>query len=262
MLAPGIDTGETKMASTAAGYLQILAKMTLAAAALGAAQAAHAASWVAVQDTFVYEFLGNQGAPDGDSGGILAWNHEAAHGGKGLVQFDPGWMLDPALGGDFTATLHLYQFCEPSAFIAACPGDPGAPEVKTDVILQDVEWLETTATWDDINEDTTPPVATITQTSSAPGWIEIDVTALVVQWLAGAGDFGFALSQEAYPVLRADNGGIPVAAFCDSESSGGICATGDFRPYLSIAPAAVPVPGAAWLLGPALAALLGFRRRA
>jgi hypothetical protein len=248
--------------TTAARHLlPTLVKTGLAAAALGAAQAASAASWVAVQDTFVYEFLGNQGAPDGDSGGILVWNHEASHGAKGLVQFDPGWMTDPALNGAFTATLHLYQFCEPNAFIAACPGDAGAPEVKTDVILQDAAWLEATAGWGDINEDTTPPVATITQTSSDPGWIEIDVTALVVLWLAGAGDFGFALSQEAYPVLRADSGGIPVAAFCDSESSGGICATGDFRPYLSIAPAAVPVPAAAGLLAPALAGLLGFRRR-
>jgi hypothetical protein len=235
----------------------------ISAIALGASGAAAAASWTAVQDTFVYEFLGNQGAPEGDSGGILAWNHESVHGGKALVQFDANWVTDPALAGAFTATLHLYQFCEPSAFVAACPGDPGAPSVSTDVILQDSAWLETgSVTWDQINEDTTPPVATIVQTSNLPGWLAIDVTALVAAWLGGAPDFGFALSQEAYPVVRADNGSVAVAAFCDSESSAGICATGDFRPYLSIEAAApVPLPAAAWLLGPALAGLLGFRRR-
>src|SRR5262245_54290415 len=97
-------------------------RMTVAAGigalALGTSGTASAASWTAVQDTFVYEFLGNQALPpDGDSGGILVWNHESVHGGKGLVQFDSGWITDPALAGNFTATLHLYQFCEISGFI-------------------------------------------------------------------------------------------------------------------------------------------------
>jgi hypothetical protein len=206
------------------------------APALGASMPAAANTWPVVQDTYVYEFLGNQGAPDGDSEGVLVWNHESNHGAKALLKIDPGWVTDPALSSPFTATLHLYQACEPGDFIAGCPGDPGAPEVKTDLLLQDRAWTEADAAlgWDDVNEDTSGIRATITQTHSEPEWIEVDVTAFVQAWLDGAPDHGIALSQETYPVIRSDAGAIPVGAFCDTESSTGICATGDFAPFLVI----------------------------
>jgi hypothetical protein len=220
----------------------VMRKHTLRAAsialapALGASMQAAANTWPVVQDAYVYEFLGNQGAPDGDSEGILVWNHEANHGAKALLQIDGDWVTDPALTAPFTATLHLYQACEPGDFIAGCPGDPGATEVNTDLLLQDHAWAEDdpALSWGDINEDATGVKATITQTNSEPAWIEVDVTAFVQAWLDGAPDHGIALSQEAYPVIRSDAGAIPVGAFCDTESSTGICATGDFAPFLVI----------------------------
>jgi hypothetical protein len=209
----------------------------LAAATAGVASVATAGTWPVTQDAWVYQFLGNQGAPDGDSEGVLVWNHESNHGAKGLLQVDAGWTGDPLLAGPYTATLHLYQVCEPGDFVGACPGDPGAPSITTDLLLQNQAWTEADAglVWAEVNEDAGGLKASIVQTSNVDGWIAVDVTALVEAWRSGTPDFGFSLSQEAYPVVRADNGSVAVAAFCDSESSTGVCATGDFAPRLEIA---------------------------
>ncbi len=204
------------------------------------------AGYVATQDTYVYELLGNQDDPaiPGDSGNISVWNHESGHGGKGLIQFDPAWVSDEALTGNYIATLHLYNVCEPSGFVGACPGplypdtdNPFTPDiatVKIDILLQEMAWLQDDAelAWADITETSTP-FATLTLSNDS-GWSSIDVTGLVNTWINGSADFGFSLSQEAYPVLRVDSGSIPVAAFCDSESSEGVCASGNFKPYLVI----------------------------
>ena len=206
----------------------------------------------AQQDTYVYEFLGNQsdaGDP-GNSGGILVWNHESNHGSKALIDFGSAWLSDPALAGNFTATLYLYAFDttgDSSGFISASPGDahagnpwtPGIATVKTDVLLQSLAWSEgdTALAWSTVAESGTP-FATLTQ-DHVSDWFSVDVTALVAQWVsAGNTDFGLALSQEAYPVVRTDGGGIAVSAFCDSESTQPACDQGtlgfDPRPYLEI----------------------------
>jgi PKD repeat protein len=197
----------------------------------------------AIQDTYDYEFLGNQGAPSGDSGGILTWNHESNHGAKGLIQLDATWMSNLPAGANYTARLWLYAVCEISGFVGACPGypdadnpyTPGLGTTKTDVLIQGSAWTEGDAlTWANITE-TSAPSASITQDSSAAGWVSVDVTSLIAAIKAGGTDFGFSLSQENYPVLRADNGSVMVSKFCDSESSGtGICSTGSFKPYLEI----------------------------
>ncbi len=214
--------------------------------------------FTAVQDTYLYELLGNQGTGiddndtpldtsddferDGDSHGLAVWNHESSHGAKGLIEFDALAITEATnLGvGNYKATLHLFQRCEISGFIAACPGYDGASVVNTDIILQATGWLEndTAIAWSSISESSAPFV-TLTQTRDITqtgniGWISVDVTTLVEAWVGGTPQFGFALSQEAYPVIRATNGSIAVSAFCDSESSGGFCATGNFKPYLEI----------------------------
>ena len=76
--------------------------------------------------------------------------------------------------------------------------------------------------------------------------------------MLGDDDYGLALSQENYDVIRAASGSVAVAKFCDSESANGVCATGDFTPYLEIS--AVPLPGAAWLLISGLVGFAGFSR--
>ena len=220
----------------------------------------YAATWSITQDTYVYEFFGNQGLPSGDSSNVLVWNHESAHGAQGLMQVDSAWTTDTALTGAYTATLHLYAVCEPSGFVGACSGDPGAESVTTDVIMQTAAWDETAVIdWADINQDNSYPSTSFTQTSSTNGWLAVDVTDIVAEWMNGADDFGFVLSQENYAVIRADNGSVAVAGFCDSESSTGVCATGDFTPYLEIS--AVPVPAAVWLFTSGLVGLAGVARR-
>ncbi|MEM6640724.1 MAG: hypothetical protein AAF610_12585 [Pseudomonadota bacterium] len=215
----------------------LASSLGLALGGMMAADTASAATYRASQDTYVYEFLGAQGVGDGDSGGVLVWNHESIHGGKGLIQFDSDWRNDPAILGGFTATLNIYSACSPSVggFIGACAGDSGTPLVMTDVILQPAPWSESDPllTWLDIAE--TGPLVSFSQTE-ATGWINVDVTALVQLWLDGTPEHGFSLSQENYQVLRADNGSIAVSVFCDSESSRDFCSGGDLRPFLSIDP--------------------------
>lgn len=205
-----------------------------------------------VQDTYVYEFLGNQAdAGDlGNSGGILVWNHESNHGTKGLLGFDNAWLSDAVFAGGYTATLFLYAYdpgSDSSGYIGASPGDadadnpytPGIATVKTDIFLQPLAWSEADAglAWATIAE-IGMPFATLTQ-SGIGEWLSVDVTSLVAQWVSGGNtDFGLALSQEAYDVVRADNGSIAVAAFCDSESTDPTCDENtlgfDPRPYLEI----------------------------
>ncbi|BAZ93525.1 hypothetical protein TspCOW1_15360 [Thiohalobacter sp. COW1] len=199
--------------------------------------------WPTTRDTYVYEFLGNQADATGDSGGFNIWNHSSEHGGKALLDFDDSLLNAAALAGGpgtYTATLWLYSVCELGGLVAACPGDadadnpftPGTATVKTDVLLQTRNWDEAGAIdWADIDE-TGAPVATLTQATTGQ-WHSVDITAHVEHWVnAGTTGAGLALSQEAYPVLRADNGSIPVAVFCDAESSSGACSADNFRPYI------------------------------
>ncbi|MEL7450697.1 MAG: hypothetical protein AAFN78_15895 [Pseudomonadota bacterium] len=205
----------------------------LALAAFAASTSVSAEIHRSLQDTYIYEFLGNQGAGTGDSGGLLTWNHENIHGSQALIQIGSSWTEDPALDGEFVALLYLYQACAPGGFISACPGDPGAPSTTTDVVLQAVPWEEESFTlgWEEITQ--TGPSVTFTQTE-ALGWISVDVTSLVQAWLQGAPDYGLVLTQEAYPVIRDTNGFIPVSAFCDSESTSEACSGGGLAPYLEI----------------------------
>ncbi|MEL7450695.1 MAG: PKD domain-containing protein [Pseudomonadota bacterium] len=212
----------------------------------------------ATQDTYVYEFLGNQsGFEDdgvtlsGDSGGLSVWNHENVHGGKAVVGFADAVADDAAIAaatGGITATLWLYSVCEQGGFVSSCPGlnpdtdNPNTPDVstvKTDVFLQTTPWLENDASlsWSMVHQDGTP-FATLVQ-STAGQWFSVDITALVAEWIANNSvGAGLALSQENYPVIRDDTGFIPVAAFCDSESSDPACRASDLgfdpRPYIEI----------------------------
>jgi hypothetical protein len=221
----------------------------------------------------VYELFGNQGAPSGDSGGILVWNHNSNHGGKGLIRFDSGWLSDAALSGAYTATLSLFGFnaVGSGGFVGAAPGDadadnpytPGIATVKTDVFVQPNAWSEGSATtvWGNI-PGTSSQSVTLTQ-STATGWFNLDVTSLVASILStGGANNGFALSQEFYGVLRADNGSIAVASFCDSESTNAACSAGAYSPKLAIASIApVPLPPSVFLLSSALAGFAVIRRR-
>ena len=238
--------------------------VTASVLAAGLSVGAQAATYNATEDTYHYEFLGNQGSPVGDSGRILVWNHESNHGAKGLVKFESGAVAEAATAGmgNYTATLNLYAVCEPSGFVGACAGDAGAPSVVTDIVMQGSSWSEGDAglAWGDVSESSTP-FATLNQTSSMDGWVSIDVTALVDEWVGGAMDYGFSLSQENYGVLRADNGSVAVSQFCDTESSAGACAAGSFAPTLDITVSAVPVPAAAWLFGSGLLGLVGVARK-
>lgn len=239
------------------------AAATAVAIGLGlAGQAAQAATWQSVQDTYVYEFLGNQGAPSGDSGGILVWNHESSHGAQGLLQIDSGWTTDAALSGSYTATLNLYSSCTPGGFVGACIGDDGTSST-TDVVLQAAGWDETDAglSWSDISQSSSPS-ASFTQTSNADGWISVDVTSLIAEMLSSSIDYGFVLTQEAYGVTRTSANSLAVSSFCDSESTSAACAAGSFSPYLEISSvSAVPVPAAVWLFGSGLIGLMTVARR-
>lgn len=237
--------------------------VTASVLAAGLSVGAQAGTWPGTQDTYVYEFLGNQGSPSGDSGGILVWNHESNHGAQGLIQFN-GWQGDSALSDAYTGTLNLYSACTTGGgggFIAACVGDAGT-STTTDVVLQGSSWAEGDAAlgWGDITQSSTPS-ASFTQTSNADGWISVDVTDLLAAMLTSGIDNGFALTQEDYGVVRTGAGAVAVSAFCDSESTSGACAMGDFSPYLEITPSAVPVPAAVWLFGSGLLGLVGVARR-
>ncbi len=230
--------------------------------AVGLSSGVHAATYSATQDTYVYEFLGNQGSPAGDSGGILVWNHENSHGGQGLLQIDSNWTTDAALAGSYTATLNLYSSCSSGGFIGACVGDEGSA-TTTDVVLQGTSWTEGDAAlgWGDISQTSTPS-SSFSQSSNIDGWISVDVTDLLAYMLTNSTDFGFALTQEAYDVVRTEIGNFAAtSSFCDSESSSASCAAGSFSPYLDITPSAVPVPAAVWLFGSGLIGLVGIARR-
>ncbi len=233
--------------------------------AAGCSVTAQAATYDAIQDTSVYEFLGNLGEPSGDSSNVLVWNHSSNHGAKGLMQFDAGAIAEASAAGvgNFTATLNLYQVCELSSFVGACAGDAGAEVINTDIIMQNNAWSEDAAiVWGDINESTAGPFSTLTQTTNVDGWVTVDITDIMNAWVMGADDYGLSLSQEAYGVVRADNGSIAVAAFCDSESSSGVCATGAYGPSVTVSTvSAVPVPAAVWLFGSGLIGLAGIARR-
>ena len=221
-----------------------------------------AASYSATQDTYIYEFFGNQGAGAGDSNGINVWNHESNHGAQGLVRFDSAWAGDAAiLSGNYTATLNIFSYCETGGFVGACAGEAAA--VTTDVVLQGSAWLEDDGAlgWGDVSQASSPS-ASFTQATVGEGWISLDITDLVNSWvLGGVADNGLALTQEAYGVVRNASNSLTVSQFCDSESTNAACAAGGLSPYLEInAPAAVPVPGAAWLFGSALVGLTGIGR--
>ncbi|MEM9056566.1 MAG: VPLPA-CTERM sorting domain-containing protein [Pseudomonadota bacterium] len=223
--------------------------------------AATAATYAAIQDTTIYQPIGNLGAnfgTGGDSGGIQFWNHEAGNGAQALIQFDSAWMNDPLLSGNFVATLNVYELCQLGGFVQACPGEPGAESTTTDLFIQDSAWseLDPALGWDDVTN--TGEFASFTQTGNT-GWLQIDVTNLIQSILQNGVDYGFAISQEAYPVVRNDNGDLAISTFCDSESSFGFCSTGDFTPFLEIR--AVPLPAAAWLFLAALGSLGVARRR-
>ncbi|MEM6640460.1 MAG: VPLPA-CTERM sorting domain-containing protein [Pseudomonadota bacterium] len=232
-----------------------------AAATIAPASGAFAATYAAIQDTTLYQPIGNLGVlfgMGGDSGGIQYWNHESVNGAQALVQFDGAWLADPLLSGDYVATLNVYQICQTGGFVQGCPGDPGAETVLTDVFIQDSAWSELDPTLGFADVTNTGPKATFEQTGQG-GWISIDVTDLVAIILQTGTDFGFSFSQEAYPVVRNTDGNLAIATLCDSESSGGICATGNFAPFLEIR--AVPLPAAAWLFIAALGSLGLTRRR-
>lgn len=225
-----------------------------------------AATWGAVQDTSVYEFLGNLGAPSGDSGGVLVWNHETNHGTQGLISFDSGILSDPLLSGNYKATLNLYAVGGTGGFVQANAGDadadnpytPGTATLMTDIYAQHNAWSEGGAvTWGDITSTGTP-YATITQ-SGTDQWYSVDITSLVQDWeTGGSADFGIALSQEAYGVIRTDSGSIAVSQFCDTEGGHAAC-TSLLAPNIEVS--AVPLPAAVWLFGSALAGLVGVSRR-
>lgn len=232
-----------------------------AAAFLGlAATPAVAATYNAIQDTYVYEFLGNQGAGTGDSGGLAIWNHETNHGAQALIGFDNSLLNDAAiLSGDYTATLNLFAYDTIGGFIGAVPD--AANPVTTDIFLQENSWSQSGAVaWGDVSSSGTP-YASLTQDSSQ-GWFSVDITSLVEYWVTtGNTDFGIALSQEQYGVTRNGSGSLVVAQFCDSESSPAACSAGQFSPSITVEASAVPVPAAAWLFGSALLGLAGVGRR-
>ncbi|MEM7082477.1 MAG: VPLPA-CTERM sorting domain-containing protein [Pseudomonadota bacterium] len=229
-------------------------------AAVGLCGPVMAGTYDATQDTYLYEFLGNQGGGSGESGGLLIWNHESIHGGQALIQFDPTWMMDAALAGPFTATLNLYAYCSSGGFVGGCPGDPGAETTTTDVVIQRSVWDEAdgSLSWGELDNAGTS--VSFSQ-SGADGWISIDVTSLIQVILDTGVDFGFVLSQEAYPVIRTDEGSVAVSAFCDSELSSEFCSGTGFTPYLEINATPVPVPAAVWLFATALGSLGVMRRR-
>ena len=193
-----------------------------------------ASLYSAIQDTYIYEFFGNQGVGTGDSSGISVWNHEAGHGGQGLVQFDSAWASDAAvLSGNYTATLNLYSYCQTGGFIGACAGE--AAPVTTDIVLQGSAWSEgdSALDWGDISQSSSPSVS-FTQATSGEGWISVDITSLVNAWVFGIiADNGLALTQEAYGVVRNSAGKLTVSQFCDSESTNENC-TEDLKPYIEI----------------------------
>jgi hypothetical protein len=246
-------------------FMKSLAASAVAMGLWSGAEIASAASYNAIQDTYQYEFLGNQADATGDSGGISVWNHENVHGAQALIQFDGGAVTEAAgLGvGNYTATLNLYSACVIGGFIGACAGDDGTT-VNTDVVLQGSNWAEDNAAlaWGDITQSSSP-FATLTQTSAnASGWLSVDVTTLVDAWTGGLEDFGFALTQEAYSVVRTSSGSLAVSTFCDSESSSAECASGTYSPYLEISSvSAVPVPAAVWMLSSGLIGLVTVARR-
>jgi PKD repeat protein len=188
----------------------------------------------ASEDTYVYEFLGNQSDPNGDSGGIKVWNHESSHGGKAVINFDSVWLSEEVLSGDFQALLYLYQVCELEGFVSSCAGSDSP--VVTDLVLQDTSWSEgdSNFSWGDIAEAPKSSFS-LTQSNANNAWVAVDISDLVQTWVAaGNTGFGIALSQEAYAVIRDDNGSVTVSSFCDSESSSGICGSDNFSPYIEI----------------------------
>ena len=244
------------MKSTTLGFAIV------AALAASVSTGVNAANYAASQDTYIYEFFGNQGVPAGDSGAINIWNHETNHGTQGLLQFDSAWQSDAALGGAYSATMWLYSACVQGGFVGACAGQDGTV-VTTDVVLQGTSWSEGDAAlgWGDISQSSTPS-ASFTQTDPSDGWIAVDVTALIAEMVSSGTDYGFALTQEAHGVSRISSGSLAVSSFCDSESTSAQCAAGNYSPYLEISSvSAVPVPAAVWLFGSGLLGLVGVARR-
>lgn len=185
-------------------------------------------------DTYVYEFLGNQSP----SAATLVWNHEANHGARALMDFDDldAW-LATLPSGSFTATLNLYHECQISGFVGACPGDAdvdspgGVATVTTDIKVQAGAWPENDAAvvWSTVQEGT--KYADFSVASATAGWIQVDITALVAAWsVAGTTGDGIVLTQEAYPVVRADSGAIAVLRWLSKEH-----ATTSQHPYIEIA---------------------------
>lgn len=186
-------------------------------------------------DTYVYEFLGNQTPSDA----LLVWNHPSNHGAQILLDFDD---LDAQLAtlpaGKFSATLKMYSICDLNAgigLVQACPGYPqsdapdGIAAVTTGIFHQKVAWLENGAAAWPVQDPAEVPLATFT-VNGVDRWIDVDVTALVEEWRSnGSTGHGMVLSQERYPVVRADNLSIVVFGFYSREA-----AATDKRPYLEI----------------------------
>ena len=268
--------------------LKTIAITAAVAGSAGLGQVALAADHYAVQDSYTYEMLGNSGDPTGDSGGLMVWNHESNHGAIAVMDFGYNAFSDAYnFGvGNFNATLNLYTFCAPSGFIGACPGTPkgGAPAMTTtDIKLLEKPWSETDSTlpvtWhsgpmgephgpDEVLGETyvsfsldgTERVDSYADGITG-GWISIDVTGLYESMLNNNMIYTFGMTQENYDVARTDAYYIAVSQFCDSESSGGICAGAGFAPYVSIAPIPEPSTYALMLGGLGLVGLMASRRK-
>lgn len=213
-------------------------------------------------DTYSYGLTGNQGATDGDSGGVRVWNHETNHGGQALIDFgtDVFDMVKSLGSGNYKVEMRLYATCVTGGFIQSCPGFPksgGVAITTTDVKLFDQAWTEdgdlSMLTWNygpnatayDPAEVEGETYISFSQDGSEfvddygsdqkGGWITVDLTDLYEYMVEqDDGSFTFLLTQENYPVVRDDGYNAAVSIFCDSESTTDICDGGNYAPRLVV----------------------------